>query len=707
MMNTSEADTQERGMSYKPISDYGIIGDMHSAAVVGLDGSIDWLCFPRLDSPSVFAAILDDEEGGRFRLSPTGRYRSEQGYLPDTNILSTFFTTESGRVEVQDLMPISENARESEYEVLRIVRGIEGSVEMSCVFEPRLDYARGATKLRPGPGGFVAERDEAQMALASPVDLTVRNDAATGVFAVHQDEELVFDLHWGSDRPPDASGWRERLDFTANEWRGVVDTINYQGRWRDEVVRSVLVLHLLVYLPTGALVAAATTSLPEWIGADRNWDYRYCWIRDAAFILDVFDRLGHIGETAEFTRWLTVFCQSCGARLQPLYGVRYEQELRELTLDHLEGYRGSKPVRIGNGAATQLQMDLFGEVMVAVASFYRAGGEIEDAMWSTIESFVQAVTDNWRRPDRGIWEVRGEPRHFVHSKLMCWLAVDRAVLLAEALGKDIDIERWRAVREEIRADVLAQGWNERLQSFVQYYGADFTDAALLMMPMVGFLAADDPRMRSTVRRIRQELTVNGLLRRYPAERTDDGFESEEGVFTMCTLWLVAYLIFVDELEEACRLFERVLAAGNHLGLFSEMVDARSGEALGNFPQAFTHVSLIHTARNLDLALRRRDALPQEELRVGEPGGKKEASASSSIGSRNTWPTCRTEGPTASWPWVPTAKASPSRSRSAEMSSMPCSPTEGGSPRSSAPGAPRCRRRSSSPATPSSAARTPR
>lgn len=263
--------------------------------------------------------------------------------------------------------------------------------------------------------------------------------------------------------------------------------------------------------------------------------------------------------------------------------------------------------------------------MVAVASFHRAGGRIEDAMWSTIESFVEAVSNNWRRPDRGIWEVRGEPRHFVHSKVMCWLAVDRAITLAEALGKDVGLVRWRALREEIHADVLARGWNERLGSFVQYYGAECTDAALLMIPMVGFLPADDERMRSTVRRISEELTVNGLLRRYPVERTDDGFGSEEGVFTMCTLWLVAYHIFVGELEQARGLFNRVLAAGNHLGLFSEMVDACSGQALGNFPQAFTHVSLIHTARNLDLALRRREALRHEDVRVGEPGGKKEVS----------------------------------------------------------------------------------
>ena len=604
-------------MAYKPISDYGIIGDMHSAAVVGLDGSIDWLCFPRFDSPSVFAAILDDAKGGRFRLCPAGRYEIEQRYLTDTNILSTTFTTESGQVEVQDLMPIKQDARESDYEVLRIVRGVRGSVEMTCLFQPRLDYARGRTELRAAPGGVVAEKDGARLSLASPVDLTIEDGDAQGVFTVREGEELVFQLQWDADRPPSTAGWRERLEFTISEWRAVVDDHTYEGRWQAEVRRSILALHLLIYLPTGAIVAAATTSLPEWIGGDRNWDYRFCWIRDAAFTLDVLHRLGHIGETVRFMEWLTEFCQSCGVHLQPLYGVHYEEDLTETTLDHLEGYRGSKPVRIGNGAATQLQMDIFGEVMVALATFHRAGGKITGPMWTTIESFVNAVINNWRRPGRGLWEMRGKPRHFVNSKVMCWLAMDRAIALAEALQKPVDLESWRALREEIHADVLANGWNERLQSFVQYYGADYTDAALLMMPMVGFLPPDDPRMRTTVRRIREELEVNGLLRRYPPELTDDGFGSEEGIFIMCTFWLVGYLTFIGELDEARELFERVLTAGNHLGLFSEMVDPVTGEALGNFPQALTHVSLIHSARNLDLALRERKAPPPEELRLGE------------------------------------------------------------------------------------------
>ena len=602
-------------MSYKPISDYGIIGDMHSAAVVGLDGSIDWLCFPRFDSPSVFAAILDDEKGGRFRVSPAGEYQSEQRYLEDTNILCTSFTTNDGQVELQDFMPIGQDPKQSGHELLRIVRGVRGTVQMSCLFQPRLDYARGRTKMRVAGGGVVAEQDATRLALASPVGLVVANGDATATFAVQEGDELAFVLRWDAAEPPSTAGWRERLAFTIKEWTDIVADLDYRGQWRDEVVRSVLTLHLLVYRPTGSLTAAATTSLPEWIGADRNWDYRFCWIRDASFTLDVFDRLGHISETAEFLNWLVVLCESCGVRLQPLYGVEHEEDLTESTLDHLEGYRGSKPVRIGNAASSHLQLDIFGEVMIACSTFHRAGGEIRDHLWETIESFVQAVIDNWHRPDRSMWEVRGEMRHFVHSKVMCWLALDRAIFLAKALGKEVDLDGWRTLQEEIHADVLERGWNKRLESFVQYYGAEHTDAALLMMPMVGFLPAEDPRMRSTVNRIRVELEVNGLLRRYPPQQTDDGFDSDEGVFTMCTFWLIGYLTSIGELDEARALFERMLGCGNHLGLYSEMLNAKTGEALGNFPQAFTHVSLIHTARNLALALQ-----DQERRSTGATSG---------------------------------------------------------------------------------------
>jgi GH15 family glucan-1,4-alpha-glucosidase len=357
-----------------------------------------------------------------------------------------------------------------------------------------------------------------------------------------------------------------------------------------------------VYEPSGAICAAATTSLPEAIGGPRNWDYRYGWLRDAAYTLDVFHRLGHVRETAGFLNWLNSFCDACGVTTQTLYGLNYETNLREFELQHLEGYRGSRPVRIGNAAASQLQMDVFGEVLLACATYRRSGGAITDVMWDMVLSFVGAVIDNWQRPDRGIWEVRGQMRHFVHSKFMCWVAMDRAIGLAEALGKEVDLTLWRRVREQIRNDVLANGWSARKRAFVQHYGSDAMDASNLLIPMVGFLPADDPRVVSTVERIQQELCLDGFVRRYRWEETDDGLGGEEGAFTMCTLWLVGALIFLGRVQEAQELFEKVLACANHLGLFSEMVDPETGEALGNFPQAFTHVSLIHAARNLDIAL---------------------------------------------------------------------------------------------------------
>jgi GH15 family glucan-1,4-alpha-glucosidase len=591
---------------------------MQSAALVSLDGSIDWLCFPRFDSPSVFASILDHTRGGRFRLGPRGACSADQLYVPDTNVLATTFRTSTGVAEVIDFMPLRPDTAHSDHAVIRAVLGLEGSVEMECAFEPRLDYARGRTFLSPVGGGVVGEHESGRLALASPVELKVEDDVAHSAFDVSAGDELVFALQWDAERPPNTAGWRDRLDFTMREWHAALDDIEYSGRWRADLRRSILALHLLLYYPTGALVAAPTTSLPEWIGGDRNWDYRYCWIRDTAFILDAFDRLGHVGETGRFAEWLARFCESCGERLQTLYGVKYDEELPERTLDHLEGYRGSSPVRIGNAASTQLQLDIFGEFMVAMSTFYRAGGEINDEMWATITSFVDAVIGNWDRQDRGIWEVRGARQHFVHSKAMCWLALDRAVALAESTGRAGDIATWRTVAASIRDDALTRGWNERLQSFVQYYGADHTDASLLMLPMVGFIEAGHPRMRSTVAQIRRELETDGLLHRYHTQRTDDGLGGGEGAFIMCTLWLVGYLTFIGELDEACRIFNRVLECGNHLGLFSEMTNPATGEALGNFPQAFTHVSLIHTIRNLNMALDRRAAPEAKEMRLGEP-----------------------------------------------------------------------------------------
>ncbi len=592
-------------MTYRPIRDYGVIGDMHSAAMVSRDGSIDWLCFPRFDSPSVFAAILDDKRGGCFAIRPAGEHRFSQAYLPDTNVLLTSFQTDAGRATVIDFMPVAADIAVSEHEVIRIVRCESGQMVLDCLFQPRLDYGRGRTRLTPASRGVVARNGEACLSLASPVPFDIGDDTAQATIALGAGESAAFVLRWDEKAPRPLVDYdiHGKLGNTQAYWATVARDWHYHGRWAEAIKRSGLALHQLLYAPTGAICAAVTTSLPEWISSHRNWDYRYCWLRDAALTLDIFHRLGHAVDTSSFMAWLGDLSSASGNGVQALYGIGCEAEVPEYILDHFEGYKSSGPVRIGNAAAGQLQLDVYGEVVLSFASFYRAGGHISDALWALTESLVEAAVSNWRLPDHGIWEVRGERRHFVYSKLMCWVALDRGIRLAKALGKPVDLQRWQQARRAIRRDVLARSWNEQVGSFVQSYGSDVLDASVLFMPMVGFLPAKDPLMESTILRIQQELAVNGLVRRYLPWQADNGLGTDEGTFTMCTFWLVGCLIQLGRLEEAQRLFERVMSLSNHVGLFSEVVDPQSGEFLGNYPQALTHIALIHTARNLDRALR--------------------------------------------------------------------------------------------------------
>jgi GH15 family glucan-1,4-alpha-glucosidase len=593
-------------MTYRPISDYGVIGDMHSAALVSRGGSIDWLCFPRFDAPSVFAAILDHERGGRFAIQPQGEHRVSQDYLPDTNVLVTSFHADGGRATLTDFMPMSDDVAASPHEVIRIVRCESGRMTLECLFQPRLDYGRSATDLAPAPKGVVARNGSSCLSLSSTVPFEVSDGAARVIFTLQAGESIGFVLGWQEDGPRPLGDYDiyGKLGSTEAYWRTVASDWHYQGRWSDAVKRSGLALHQLLYAPTGAICAAVTTSLPEQIGDHRNWDYRFCWLRDAAFTLDVFHRLGHTVDTSPFLGWLGSFPLDSLEEVQTLYGIGCETEVQEYVVDHLEGYRGSRPVRIGNAAARQLQLDIYGEILLSLASFYRAGGYIDDGLWSLIERLVEAAVDNWRLPDHGIWEVRGERRHFVYSKLMCWVAVDRGIRLAKALRKPVDIGRWQEARKAIREDILTRGWNERVGAFTQAYGSDALDASVLFMPLVGFIPGQDPHMESTILRIQRDLSVNGLVRRYLPSQADDGLGTDEGTFTMCTFWLVGCLVKLGRLDEAQALFERVISLSNHVGLFSEMMDPESGEFLGNYPQAFTHIALIHTARHLDSALRR-------------------------------------------------------------------------------------------------------
>jgi GH15 family glucan-1,4-alpha-glucosidase len=592
-------------LSYKPISDYGVIGDMHSAALVSMDGSIDWLCFPRFDSPSVFAAILDDQRGGRFAIQPLGQYRSTQAYHSGTNILLTTFHTDSGEATLTDFMPVAEDVTVSDHEVIRLARCEAGEVTLECRFLPRLDYARAATRLTLAPRGVVATGDGARLSLASPVPVEIDGDTARATFSLRSGETAAFILKWDEETPRPIPDYDipYKLGTTEAYWRLKTSDWRYRGRWSELVKRSVLALHQLIYAPSGAICAAVTTSLPGLIGGTRNWDYRFCWLRDAAFTLDVFHRLGHTDDTSSFLNWLSERASNVPENLRTLYGIGRETEIEERVLDHLEGYRGSRPVRIGNAASKQEQLDDDGELLLAFASYYRAGGYIDDSFWRLAETLVEGAVANWQQPDNGIWEVRGERRHFVYSKLMCWVAVDRGIRLAQALGKPVDLTRWRQAREAIRSDILANAYNAKVGAFVQSYGSDSPDASLLFMPMAGFLPASDPRMLSTINLIRRELSVDGLVRRYLPEKTDDGIGTDEGTFTMCTFWLIGCLILLGQLNEAQRMFEKAISFSNHVGLFSEMVDPDTGEFLGNYPQAFTHIALIHTARNLDRALR--------------------------------------------------------------------------------------------------------
>lgn len=598
-------------MVYKPISDYGVVGDMHSAALIARDGSIDWLCFPRFDSPSVFAAILDDARGGRFRIRPVGEFSAHQRYLSDSNVLVTEFRTGSGAVTLTDFMPVEEDIRQCRHNLIRVLRCEEGSVEMEVLFAPRMDYARGKTEVTVKGRAAVARHGADCLSLSSGAALEQQDGAAVGRLSLRSGEWTSFVLTWGEDSPApvDEIDIFGSLGRTQAFWRFVAQDWRYSGRWAEVVRRSMLALHLLIYAPTGAVCAAATTSLPEAIGGVRNWDYRFCWLRDAAFTLDIFNRLGHTTYTRPFIDWMAnlAFFQGGGRDIHALYSIALSpdgQNTREEILEHLEGYRGSRPVRIGNAAYGQFQLDVFGEVLLSFDSFLRAGGLLDERLWKLAECLVEEAVERWREPDLGIWEFRTEPRHFTYSKVMAWVAVDRGLKLAKALRRPVDYDRWRRARSEIREDVLKNGWKEERNSFVQHYDDTCLDASLLFIPMVGFLPGDDPRVHSTINAICKELGQDGLIYRYLPEQSGDGLPGDEGTFTMCTLWLCGALIAADRVEEARSLFERVLGMGNHLGLYSEMLDPHTGEYLGNYPQAFTHIALIHTARNLDRALSR-------------------------------------------------------------------------------------------------------
>jgi GH15 family glucan-1,4-alpha-glucosidase len=594
-------------MGYKPIGDYGIIGNMLSAALVGIDGSIDWCCLPRFDSPSIFAAILDDEKGGKFEIRPQLPFESRQSYMPNTNVLQTTFQTESGTATVTDFMPCYQTSqgRLAQFsEIHRLVHCAQGEVALEVVFEPKLDYARANALMTTSKYGVTIKGRTETLALFSSIPFTIHRDSGISHFRLKQGETAGFILSHGFNKSliPVINNSVIKLNKTADYWQRKAEGCVFSGAWREPVVRSYLALHLLVYSPTGAIIAAPTTSLPEEIGGDRNWDYRYAWLRDASLTINAFTYLGHGEEARGFMKWLLSVCSKCGPKAQILYDIDLRDPLDEQILDYLEGYRHSRPVRIGNGAYLQRQLDIFGEMLEAAYSYLKIGGSITRRTWGLLESFVNAAYELWQQPDSGIWEVRGGPYHFVHSKLMCWVALDRGVKIAEKLGYRKHVKRWQAMCDKIRHSILSRGWKLQRQAFSQHYDTLALDASSLLIPLFGFLPVFDERVKSTIERIVEELSYNGLLRRYKTGETDDGLRGSEGAFLWCSFWLVRNLLRLGRLDEAVDLYEKLLSCGNHLGLFSEMVDPTSGEALGNFPQALSHLAVIIAGLELTQAM---------------------------------------------------------------------------------------------------------
>jgi GH15 family glucan-1,4-alpha-glucosidase len=583
------------------IEDYGLIGDLQTAALVSRHGCIDWLCFPRFDSGACFSALLGDEENGRWSLRPASDITSaRRRYRGDTLVLETELACDEGVVRLIDFMP----PRGEAPDVVRIVEGVEGTVPMKMRLSIRFDYGSIVPWVRRRAEGLHAVAGPDALLLATPIDLVGRNLHTEAEFDVAPGDRVPFVLTWfpsNQDLPQHTDAEQALVD-TDDFWREWVTDCVHVGRFREPLVRSLVTLKALTYAPTGGIVAAATTSLPEALGGVRNWDYRYCWLRDATLTLLALVRAGYDGEARAWRNWLLRAIAGRPGEVQIMYGIAGERRLTELELEWLSGYEGAAPVRIGNAASRQRQLDVYGEVLDALYHARLAGLEPSKDTWALIRKLLQWLEKGWREPDEGIWEVRGPRRHFTHSKVMAWVAFDRAVRMIEEDGLDGPVDRWRALREEIHDEVCREGLSEKLGAFTQSYGLDRLDASLLMIPLVGFLPADDERVVATVAAIERELVEDGLVARYRAdeENTDvDGLPPGEATFLPCSFWLAQVYALQGRLDEAEELFERLLGLRNDLGLLSEEYDVKAGRLVGNFPQAFTHLTLVDAALTLD------------------------------------------------------------------------------------------------------------
>jgi GH15 family glucan-1,4-alpha-glucosidase len=582
------------------IEDYGLIGDLQTAALVSRYGSMDWLCLPRFDSGACFAALLGTSENGCWTLRPAGDFRaSARRYTPDTLVLETELETEAGTVRLIDFMP----PRETRLDVVRIVEGVRGRVEMEMELVIRFDYGWIVPWVRNLEGALVGVAGPDAVALHTPVEHQGRDLRTVASFTVAEGDRVPFVLTWfpSSEQLPEPLDAEAALADTLSYWSEWSERCASAGQWQHDVRRSLITLKALTFAPTGGMVAAPTTSLPEALGGVRNWDYRYCWLRDATLTLLAFLRAGYVDEARAWRLWLLRAIAGSPEAVQIMYGVAGERRLLEFELPWLPGYEDSGPVRIGNAASHQHQLDVYGEVADALYLARRKGLEPSDEAWALIRKLFEWLETAWKEPDEGIWEVRGPRRHFTHSKVMAWVAFDRGVKFIERFGREGPLERWQALRDTIREQILREGYNADLSAFVQFYGSDRLDASLLLIPLVGFLPADDARVVGTVSAIQRDLMRDGLVERYRADEENvevDGLPPGEGVFLPCSFWLVAVLTQQGRVDEAIELYERLLSLRNDLGLISEEYDPERGRLVGNFPQAFTHLTLVETAFNL-------------------------------------------------------------------------------------------------------------
>ncbi|MFH8336690.1 glycoside hydrolase family 15 protein [Streptomyces sp. AM6-12] len=606
------ADTSARPR-YLPIAEHGLIGDLRSVALVGSNGTIDWYCSPSFDSPSVFAAVLDAERGGCFELAAAVPARTKQFYFPDTNVLITRFFTEEGVGEVQDFMPVAADDRQSgeavRHRLIRRVVCVRGNVPFRALVAPRFDYGAAPHTVRDADGTLLFESPDLALALTATVAVECDGRDARAEFKLGEGETAVFALDQaGTALAPRGCAHAEaeqEFNATVAYWRRWLHQSRYRGRWREMVHRSALTLKLLTYAPTGAIVAAPTTSLPEQLGGERNWDYRYVWVRDAAFAVYALLRLGFSGEAEAFMRFLTTHISpgdgAASGPLQIMYGIDGRTDLPERELPHLEGHQGSAPVRVGNAAADQLQLDIYGALIDSVYLFDKWAQPISSAQWDDVTHLVEWVCAHWDQPDEGVWETRGGRKNFLYSRLMCWVAVERAIRLANRRGLPAELLRWRQTRDAIYRRIMDRGWSARRNAFVQHEDGDVLDASLLMMPLAKFIAPTDPKWLSTLDALTEELVSDSLVYRYDPRVSPDGLRGDEGTFSICSFWYVEALVRAGRVDEARLAFEKMLTYANHLGLYAEEI-GRTGEQQGNFPQAFTHLSLISAAFNLDRAL---------------------------------------------------------------------------------------------------------